>query len=191
MKKNSLSIKPHINSSKITFFSDDESYFDDNSDGPDGPDSMVPQASKVDIEKKAEQATMEDEFGAKDFRNQMELRTDHESRPLWIAPNGHIFLETFSPVYRHAHDFLIAIAEPVSRPEFVHEYKLTSYSLYAAVSVGLQTHDIIEVSNFKVFPFLSRFYSNFVQNNLKNLTAKNKLEFSSKSNPNFFGQNST
>ena len=52
MKKNSLSIKPHINSSKITFFSDDESYFDDNSDGPDGPDSMVPQASKVDIEKK-------------------------------------------------------------------------------------------------------------------------------------------
>ena len=52
MKKNLLSIKPHINSSKITFFSDDESYFDDNSDGPDGPDSMVPQASKVDIEKK-------------------------------------------------------------------------------------------------------------------------------------------
>jgi DNA excision repair protein ERCC-3 len=57
----------------------------------------------------AEQATIEDEFGAKDFRNQMELRTDHESRPLWIAPNGHIFLETFSPVYKHAHDFLIAI----------------------------------------------------------------------------------
>lgn len=67
-----------------------------------------------------------------------------QSRPLWVAPNGHIFLETFSPVYRHAHDFLIAISEPVSRPEFIHEYKLTSYSLYAAVSVGLQTHDIIE-----------------------------------------------
>jgi len=27
----------------------------------------------------------------------------------------------------------------------IHEYKLTSYSLYAAVSVGLQTDDIIEV----------------------------------------------
>ena len=26
----------------------------------------------------------------------------------------------------------------------IHEYKLTSYSLYAAVSVGLQTSDIIE-----------------------------------------------
>lgn len=29
----------------------------------------------------------------------------------------------------------------------IHEYKLTSYSLYAAVSVGLQTDDIIEVCN--------------------------------------------
>ena len=27
------------------------------------------------------------------------------------VPDGHIFLETFSPVYRHAQDFLIAIAE--------------------------------------------------------------------------------
>ena len=61
-----------------------------------------------------------------------------------MAPNGHIFLETFSPVYKNAHDFLIAIAEPVCRPEHIHEYKLTAYSLYAAVSVGLQTHDIIE-----------------------------------------------
>merc|ERR1712173_521221 len=73
-----------------------------------------------------------------------ELRPDHESRPLWVAPNGHIFLEAFSPVYKHAHDFLIAISEPVCRPEHIHEYKLTSYSLYAAVSVGLQTEDIIE-----------------------------------------------
>ena len=47
-------------------------------------------------------------------------------------------------MYRHAHDFLIAISEPVCRPEHIHEYKLTSYSLYAAVSVGLQTDDIIE-----------------------------------------------
>ena len=66
----------------------------------------------------------EDLYGAKDFRSQMELRPDHESRPLWVAPNGHIFLETFSPVYKHAHDFLIAISEPVCRPEFVHEYRV-------------------------------------------------------------------
>jgi hypothetical protein len=32
----------------------------------------------------------------------------------------------------------------VCRPEHIHEYRLTAYSLYAAVSVGLQTRDIIE-----------------------------------------------
>ena len=85
-----------------------------------------------------------DEHGAQDFRSIMTLREDHESRPLWVAPNGHIFLESFSPVYKHAKDFLITIAEPVCRPENIHEYKLTSYSLYAAVSVGLQTKDIID-----------------------------------------------
>lgn len=85
-----------------------------------------------------------DEFGAKDYSKLLDLKTDHGSRPIWVAPDGHIFLESFSPVYRHARDFLIAIAEPVCRPEHIHEFKLTAYSLYAAVSVGLQTNDIIE-----------------------------------------------
>jgi len=102
----------------------------------------VPEAASKSAEEVAD--VEDDEFGAKDFRAQMDLRPDHLVRPLWVAPNGHIFLEAFSPVYRHAHDFLIAISEPVCRPEHIHEYKLTSYSLYAAVSVGLQTDDIIE-----------------------------------------------
>lgn len=102
----------------------------------------VPGAAMQDAEKNDQ--VPEDEFGAKDYRNQMQLKTDNASRPLWVAPNGHIFLEAFSPVYKHAHDFLIAIAEPVCRPQHIHEYKLTAYSLYAAVSVGLQTVDIIE-----------------------------------------------
>ena len=34
--------------------------------------------------------------------------------------------------------------QPVCRPRHVHEYRLTAYSLYAAVSVGLKTEDIIE-----------------------------------------------
>jgi len=102
----------------------------------------VPAAASADAE--VTKADDEDEFGAKDFRQVMNLRPDHDSRPLWVGPNGHIFLEAFSPVYKHAHDFLIAISEPVCRPEHIHEYKLTSYSLYAAVSVGLQTDDIIE-----------------------------------------------
>ncbi|GJE94875.1 DNA helicase [Phanerochaete sordida] len=86
------------------------------------------------------------------FRDQdfswLHLKPDHASRPLWISPeDGHIILEAFSPIAEQAQDFLVAISEPVSRPAFVHEYKLTSYSLYAAVSVGLQTEDIIEVLN--------------------------------------------
>ena len=32
----------------------------------------------------------------------------------------------------------------MSRPEHIQEYRLTAYSLYAAVSVGLETKDIIE-----------------------------------------------
>ncbi|XP_059478240.1 general transcription and DNA repair factor IIH helicase subunit XPB [Neocloeon triangulifer] len=122
---------------------EDEGEYNPDEDGEGGELEMVPGCATRNAEKADEKAN-EDEFGAKDYRPQMELKPDHASRPLWVAPNGHIFLESFSPVYKHAHDFLIAISEPVCRPEHIHEYKLTPYSLYAAVSVGLQTHDIIE-----------------------------------------------
>ena len=86
-------------------------------------------------------------FHSRDF-TKMPLKLDHASRPLWISPDdGHIILEGFSALAEQAQDFLIAIAEPVSRPAYIHEYKLTPYSLYAAVSVGLQPNDIIEVLN--------------------------------------------
>lgn len=122
---------------------EEEPYFYEDDDTNESEGAAVPGAAARDAEKN-DQTSQEDEFGAKDYRSQMELKSDHTSRPLWVAPNGHIFLESFSPVYKHAHDFLIAISEPVCRPEHIHEYKLTAYSLYAAVSVGLQTHDIIE-----------------------------------------------
>ncbi|KAK0548337.1 DNA repair helicase RAD25 [Tilletia horrida] len=86
-------------------------------------------------------------FNARDF-TKLPLKGDHSSRPLWISPeDGHIILEGFSPIADQAQDFLVAIAEPVSRPAFIHEYKLTQYSLYAAVSVGLLPNDIISVLN--------------------------------------------
>lgn len=75
------------------------------------------------------------------------MKVDHENRPLWVCPNGRIFLETFSTLYKQAYDFLIAIAEPICRPECMHEYKLTPHSLYAAVSVGLDTPTILQVLN--------------------------------------------
>ncbi|XP_027493253.1 general transcription and DNA repair factor IIH helicase subunit XPB [Corapipo altera] len=120
-------------------------YDDDEDDEDEGagkePQEAVPSAAGKQVE---ESGTKVDEYGAKDYRLQMPLKADHHSRPLWVAPDGHIFLEAFSPVYKYAQDFLVAIAEPVCRPTHIHEYKLTAYSLYAAVSVGLQTSDITE-----------------------------------------------
>ncbi|PSC73140.1 DNA repair helicase XPB1-like [Micractinium conductrix] len=77
--------------------------------------------------------------------SRLQLKPDHHNRPLWVTPDARIFLETFSPVYKQAYDFLIAIAEPVSRPEFIHEYQLTPHSLYAAVSIGLECGAILGV----------------------------------------------
>ncbi|KAF6251089.1 hypothetical protein COO60DRAFT_1629131 [Scenedesmus sp. NREL 46B-D3] len=73
------------------------------------------------------------------------LKGDHFNRPLWVCSDGRIFLETYSPIYKQAYDFLIAIAEPVCRPESIHEYVLTPQSLYAAVSVGLDRDTILGV----------------------------------------------
>ncbi|KAM7525782.1 hypothetical protein LguiA_015684 [Lonicera macranthoides] len=80
----------------------------------------------------------------RDF-TKLELKPDHANRPLWACADGRIFLETDSPLYKQAYDFLIAIAEPVCRPESMHEYNLTPHSLYAAVSVGLETETIVAV----------------------------------------------
>lgn len=86
-------------------------------------------------------------FGKTDF-SYLRLKPDHFLRPLWISPNdGRIILELFSPLAEQAQDFLITIAEPISRPLHIHEFKISVYSLYAAVSVGLETEDIILVLN--------------------------------------------
>lgn len=86
-------------------------------------------------------------FANNDF-SYLKLKPDHSSRPIWISPSdGRIYLESFSPLSEQAQDFLVTIAEPVSRPSFMHEYKITTHSLYAAVSVGLETDDIISVLN--------------------------------------------
>ncbi|KAH8100911.1 DNA helicase [Cristinia sonorae] len=105
------------------------------------------EGSSLDTHNRQQDSLVSHIFSDQDF-SWLHLKPDHASRPLWISPeDGHIILEAFSPIAEQAQDFLVAISEPVSRPAFIHEYKLTSYSLYAAVSVGLQTEDIIEVLN--------------------------------------------
>jgi len=82
-------------------------------------------------------------YGA-DFSN-LPLKPDHVSRPCWTCPDGTIYLEAFHDLYVSAYDFLVAIAEPVARPEFLHQYKITPYSLYAAVATNIETSAIIQV----------------------------------------------
>jgi len=75
------------------------------------------------------------------------LKPDHLSRPCWTCPDGTIYLEAFHDLYPKAYDFLVAISEPVARPEYLHEYKLTPYSLYAAVATNIDTESIVKVLN--------------------------------------------
>ncbi|KAI0784167.1 DNA helicase [Abortiporus biennis] len=110
-------------------------------------DEDGPEESSLTSHRKQQDNLVSHIFQDQDF-SWLHLKPDHASRPIWISPeDGHIILEAFSPIAEQAQDFLVAISEPVSRPAFIHEYKLTPYSLYAAVSVGLQTEDIIEVLN--------------------------------------------
>ena len=70
------------------------------------------QLAKITENSSNRECVRDNEFGAKDY-TYLQLRKDHHNRPLWIAPTGKIYLEAFSPVYKHAHDFLIAISEVI------------------------------------------------------------------------------
>ena len=75
------------------------------------------------------------------------LKRDHERRPIWVTGDNTIILEAFSPYYSQAYDFLIDIAEPEARPEYIQTYRLTEDSLYAAVAVSRSAESIIKVLN--------------------------------------------
>lgn len=57
---------------------------------------------------------------------------------------GTIFLSTCLEIFDHSHTWLWYM---VHRPENMHEYNLTPHSLYAEVSVGLETDTIVAVLN--------------------------------------------
>uniref|UniRef100_A0A8C7KMY8 General transcription and DNA repair factor IIH helicase/translocase subunit XPB n=1 Tax=Oncorhynchus kisutch TaxID=8019 RepID=A0A8C7KMY8_ONCKI len=107
----------------------DEEEYEEEAMGSESQETIPAAAGKtVD-----ESAIKLDEYGAKDYRLQMLLKNDHGSRPLWVAPDGHIFLEAFSPVYKYAQDFLVAHSRGSvsSGPSFMSTSGL-AYSLYAA-----------------------------------------------------------
>lgn len=106
--------------------------------------SDVPSSS--DLKSSADSSALSSSGLGADFSN-LPLKPDHISRPCWTCPDGTIYLEAFHDLYPKAYDFLVAIAEPVARPEHLHEYKLTPYSLYAAVATNIETESIVKVLN--------------------------------------------
>ncbi|GMH84704.1 hypothetical protein TrST_g13215 [Triparma strigata] len=92
------------------------------------------------------------------------LKPDHSSRPLWVLPTGSILLDTSSPIYSTAYDFLVTISEPQSRPTYIHEYLLTPYSLYAAAAVNFTEKGIVTT--------LEKFSKTKVPENVKDFIKK-------------------
>ena len=82
----------------------------------------------------------------------LDLKDDHHQRPLWVFAVSHppriiVYLETFSRLHMEATDFLVAVAEPVTRPLHLHEYQVTAASLYTAVSIGMTPDSVIRTLN--------------------------------------------
>lgn len=100
---------------------------------------------------------------------ELQMKENCEECPMWVSYDALVILETFRPMSRQAIDFLIAIAEPVSRPAKIHEYQITAYSLYAAASVGLTTDQILTT--------LYRFSKNTIPRGVRNFITDCTLSY--------------
>ena len=72
------------------------------------------------------------------------LKDNHETKPFWVSNRGDIILEAFHEHYKVAYEFVIAIAEPVSRTEFIHEYAITQTSLLGASAYNLSAREVLK-----------------------------------------------
>ncbi|SBT76200.1 DNA repair helicase RAD25, putative [Plasmodium ovale] len=107
--------------------------------------------------------------GFHDYSKEMRLKKNHMNKPLWICSDGFIYLEMFNSCSKQASDFLITIAEPICRPELIHEFQLTIFSLYAAISVGI-TLDELLIN-------LDKFSKNYLPNELVHNITKSAESF--------------
>ncbi len=85
----------------------------------------------------------------------------------------HVFFEFYKiqskEKAREAENFILSIAEPVNRPSFIHEYKLTVTSLYAAVTIGKSTEDIINELTRQAKNVLPAETVNFIEKHTRNI----------------------
>ena len=67
--------------------------------------------------------------------------------PLWVLEDGLIIHEYFKPYASQLFEFLSQIAVPLTRPELIHEYRITEYSLHLAHERGIDANSIILLLN--------------------------------------------
>ena len=66
-------------------------------------------------------------------------------RPLIVQSDMTLLLETDNESYESARDELVAFAEIVKSPEYIHTYKMSPISLWNAASAGVKCEDILGV----------------------------------------------
>ncbi len=59
----------------------------------------------------------------------------------WVVE---LFLETFSPKFKECYEFIVLIAEPKSRQEFIQSFEINSASLFASVTLGYNSKKILK-----------------------------------------------
>ena len=142
----------------IDDFHDDEDYVDDGGSDHEQDQAAGSKKRKARVTIKVGRQSSQTSSNAEpetqnifmDYSSMCNLKAGHMKRPIWITPTdvgNRIYLEAFHPLYQHAYDRLVAVAEPISRPKYIHTYQLTENSLYAAVAVGITTESIIKVSH--------------------------------------------
>ena len=66
------------------------------------------------------------------------------TNPLIVQGDGTLLLEVKNPRYEEARDFLARFSELEKSPEHMHQYRITSLSLWNAAAAGLGAHEIVK-----------------------------------------------
>ena len=79
------------------------------------------------------------------IRPLIEYKPNHDQLPLLILPDNNLLVYTQCPCYKTIYSYLISFSEPVNRPQFIHEYRITKFSLYTAIVLEYSAEEIIGV----------------------------------------------
>lgn len=108
----------------------------------------------------------------------IKLDITKDDRPLIVFPDGHIFLETFSPHAKIAKEFVDLIALPVSMPVQILEYQINTNSLNNAVQNNLTSEEIIRVLSLLSKCKIDESLNNLITKTCKSFSGSLNLLFS-------------